>query len=584
MRNVTLDEQHLVDIAYAIRDKSGIPHGTPIMEISKTPNVTDKDTADTSGGYGNGRKLFDTATIPGASAIQVELTIHTESTTYDYLQILPGTVTTAAGFSGATKYGGTKKTTQVLTFENTDTISFYFCSDSSNCSFFGYYAEVTGLDADGRLITDGVPSTTFRPCDMAAAIAGIVAGDDGDGTSALECIAVTGVSDISIGYSYDLSSFLDEDFIYLNWIVNSSSSVLDYAQGFIYRANGSTEALAFGNNPLTTTSATAAKARGVFTDGRLELHANGSSYRVQQTGYVIKGGGGTIGIVPEGELQITKNGTYDVTDYATTTVEIPSSGITPEGTLDITENGEHIVTTYDKVNVNVASSGGGDSADTDLALLLMGANPWDDAVMDFYEDRITNVAPYAFYQKPFAGTITLPNVITIQTYGFGGMNIKLLKHFVAPNLKRVEDYAFQMDYYLEDITLDNVIYLGANAFYYCEKLTDIKLPSITEFYSIGGQFRNCTGLKKLDLGASYTGSIPARFVNGCSSLEALILRNASGVCTLANVNAIQSSGIASGTGYIYVPSALVDSYKAASNWSTYAAQFRAIEDYPEICG
>lgn len=32
----------------------------------------------------------------------------------------------------------------------------------------------------------------------------------------------------------------------------------------------------------------------------------------------------------------------------------------------------------------------------------------------------------------------------------------------------------------------------------------------------------------------------------------------------------------------YVPSALVEEYKSAPNWSTYAEQIRAIEDYPEI--
>jgi hypothetical protein len=49
-------------------------------------------------------------------------------------------------------------------------------------------------------------------------------------------------------------------------------------------------------------------------------------------------------------------------------------------------------------------------------------------------------------------------------------------------------------------------------------------------------------------------------------------------------NIFASTPIASGTGYIYVPAALVDSYKGATNWSTYAAQIRAIEDYPEITG
>jgi hypothetical protein len=56
------------------------------------------------------------------------------------------------------------------------------------------------------------------------------------------------------------------------------------------------------------------------------------------------------------------------------------------------------------------------------------------------------------------------------------------------------------------------------------------------------------------------------------------------VVTLADVDALNDSSVASGSGYIYVPAALVDSYKAATNWSTYAEQIRAIEDYPEICG
>ena len=43
-----------------------------------------------------------------------------------------------------------------------------------------------------------------------------------------------------------------------------------------------------------------------------------------------------------------------------------------------------------------------------------------------------------------------------------------------------------------------------------------------------------------------------------------------------------STPLAKGTGYIYVPRALLNDYKTAENWSTYAAQIRAIEDYPEL--
>jgi hypothetical protein len=56
------------------------------------------------------------------------------------------------------------------------------------------------------------------------------------------------------------------------------------------------------------------------------------------------------------------------------------------------------------------------------------------------------------------------------------------------------------------------------------------------------------------------------------------------MCTIGNKNALTGTPIANGTGYIYVPSTLVDTYKANGTWSNYAVQIRAIEDYPEITG
>ena len=62
-----------------------------------------------------------------------------------------------------------------------------------------------------------------------------------------------------------------------------------------------------------------------------------------------------------------------------------------------------------------------------------------------------------------------------------------------------------------------------------------------------------------------------------------ILRNTEQVCKQSS-GAFAFSKIEKGGGYIYVPSALVDAYKVETNWSTYASQIRAIEDYPDICG
>ena len=67
--------------------------------------------------------------------------------------------------------------------------------------------------------------------------------------------------------------------------------------------------------------------------------------------------------------------------------------------------------------------------------------------------------------------------------------------------------------------------------------------------------------------------------SGPSNLTSLILRVTTQVCTLSNTNAFINTPIKSGTGYIYVPAALIDSYKTATNWTTYANQFRALESY-----
>lgn len=94
--------------------------------------------------------------------------------------------------------------------------------------------------------------------------------------------------------------------------------------------------------------------------------------------------------------------------------------------------------------------------------------------------------------------------------------------------------------------------VGLYAFYGCTALTLVDVPSVTSIAE----------------GALYS----------CIALLTLILRSEA-VVTLTNTNALTGSAIASGTGYIYVPSTRLADYQAATNWSTYAAQFRALEDY-----
>lgn len=89
-------------------------------------------------------------------------------------------------------------------------------------------------------------------------------------------------------------------------------------------------------------------------------------------------------------------------------------------------------------------------------------------------------------------------------------------------------------------------------------------------------FCNCTALTVVDVPNVTT--IRNSALVECTALEALILRSDT-IVTMENSNALGNSGIANGTGFVYVPSALVAGYQAATNWSVYAAQIRALESY-----
>lgn len=148
---------------------------------------------------------------------------------------------------------------------------------------------------------------------------------------------------------------------------------------------------------------------------------------------------------------------------------------------------------------------------------------------------------------------------------------------------------------------DKITHIGNYAFIDCGSIQYIDCPSVTSISGFAFSNAGMNGSKArfqtlLELGnGSLRGSRltyvdlpmckkigPGAFM-GAGGPIALILRS-DAVCTLDNVSAFAvNSGITppitSGTGYIYVPRALVDSYKAATNWSTYATQFRALEDY-----
>lgn len=113
----------------------------------------------------------------------------------------------------------------------------------------------------------------------------------------------------------------------------------------------------------------------------------------------------------------------------------------------------------------------------------------------------------------------------------------------------------------------------------CTKLTSVVLPAVAS--TDGNSINGCSALTKADFSNLQNIRYSTFYAN--KKLITLIIRTQA-VAKLENTSAFKDTPIASGTGYVYVPSALVNSYKSATNWSTYANQIRAIEDYPDITG
>ena len=120
----------------------------------------------------------------------------------------------------------------------------------------------------------------------------------------------------------------------------------------------------------------------------------------------------------------------------------------------------------------------------------------------------------------------------------------------------------------------NVTSTGVNVFYACYALHTVNLPSLISISS--NMFAYSSLLKRLDFPS--VESISGGAFSGCSRLVTLILRKADTVCTLENVSAFSGTSIAKGTGFVYVPDDLVEQYKAATNWSTYASQIKPISE------
>lgn len=178
--------------------------------------------------------------------------------------------------------------------------------------------------------------------------------------------------------------------------------------------------------------------------------------------------------------------------------------------------------------------------------------------------------------------------------------------YSSDDLVELAEYGFAYLHNLTSVSLPNVTIIPRGCFYMCDSLVSINFPRLKSIGSLsfrycaftefitgesfdsridGGVFQDCPNLQKVDFYHINSLGITGNALNS-KNLGTVIIRQTDSVPPL-RTNAFGDNPDAkmnTGEGYIYVPASMVDAYKAATNWSAFADQIRAIEDYPEIVG
>lgn len=200
------------------------------------------------------------------------------------------------------------------------------------------------------------------------------------------------------------------------------------------------------------------------------------------------------------------------------------------------------------------------------------------AVADSIRARAGTTEELTFPEGFQSAVEGIPDLLELQ------INQKLTA-YTNPNITVGRSYMFKEVQHLEYVNLPNLTDTNYHGFHKCLDLKTVITPALKKISMWG--FRECKSLETLDLPCLMEIGYDGLYGTGITTL---ILRNTEAICVMSSTSNLNSTPIANGTGYIYVPRTMedgsdgVDSYKAATNWSTYADQIRAIEDYPEITG
>ena len=219
------------------------------------------------------------------------------------------------------------------------------------------------------------------------------------------------------------------------------------------------------------------------------------------------------------------------------------------------------------------------------------------------DDTLTSIRAYGLAYMTALTGVSFPNLQTINTYAFYNDYNLEMDGWPFPAAKTIGNYAFRYCYGLTgDIVLpDTCTSIGQYSFANCDgietfradgaistlgtytfngasghvmQLRECHMPNLGTGIALNLNWGNataanaCQNLEICDIGKAK--SIAANTFANCYKLQTLIMRRTS-VTTCANVSAFLNTPVRGRSGLtatIYVPAALIDSYKAASVWST----------------
>lgn len=304
----------------------------------------------------------------------------------------------------------------------------------------------------------------------------------------------------------------------------------------------------------------------------------------------------TKGAVTSNSVKVTTIVT-NTTGYITggtktgTAVTVSASELV-SGTSNITTNGTYNITNYKSVSVDVSGGGGAgwETAPESWATGLIdgtisgsvygsmtnmiGANTFMNCVkiINASFPECSTIGSNAFFSCYSLSSINFPKCTIIGYSAFGFCYD--LKNASFPNCVKVASSAFYCCSALTNVNLPTCKQIETGAFYQCFSLSTVSIPLV----SIIGMstFMRCSYLSTLSIPMCRT--ILSSAFSNCHRLVSLYLTGPHLVYLIAS-NAFSSSPIGGYTtvagkyGSIYVPSSMLSKYKTHSVWSWFAARF-----------